>query len=54
MSRRDPAIHRHSPERLRWFAKRFSEMADRHRGQAKELDDKAARYLKRAEKLERS
>lgn len=52
MTARDPNIKKHPPERLRWFAKRFEEMAIVHRRQADKLVEKAARYSRRADDLE--
>lgn len=50
---RDPRIKDHSPQKLRWFANAFRERAERDRAHAQHLDEKAARYIKRAEKLEK-
>lgn len=52
MTARDPNIKKHSPKRLRWFAKRFQEMAIEHRREADKLIEKAARYSRRADELE--
>lgn len=52
-ARRDPNIKKHSAPRLRWFALRFVDMANQYREHAKNFDEKAARYIQRAEKLEK-
>lgn len=51
---RDPRIKDHTPWQLRWFARQFRAIAEQHRKQAHELDEKAGRYDARAAKLEKA